>query len=68
MKYYNGDIVQKNFDDNLDMYWGAELIGVNETVDTDKYYLWYRPLKNYLKQLFNWLLGLLGDNTYDDIF
>ena len=68
MKYYKGDIVQKNFDDNLDMYWGAELIGVNATVDTDCYYLWHRPIKNYLKRLFDWLLGLLGDNTYDDIF
>lgn len=59
MKYYKGDIVQKNFDDNLDMYWGAELIGVNDDVTTDKYYLWYRPFRNHLKRLFD-LLGLRG--------
>ena len=57
MKYYRGDIVQKNFDDNLDMYWGAELIGVNYTVTTDSYYLWYRPLKNYFRQLFDWFFN-----------
>ncbi len=55
MKYYKGDIVQKNFDDNLDMYWGAELIGVNTDVETDKYYLWYRPWRNYFKRLIDWL-------------
>jgi len=68
MKFYKGDIVQKNFEDNLDMYWGADLIGVNTIVNTDGYYLWHRPLRNYLKQFLNWLLSLLGDNTYDDIF
>ena len=53
MKYYKGDIIQKNFDDNLDMYWGAELIGVNEDVTTEGYYLWHRPIKNYIKVLIN---------------
>jgi hypothetical protein len=68
MKYYKGDIVQKNFDDNLDMYWGVELIGVNENIDTDKYYLWYRPLKNYFKQSLESLLKLFSNGAYDDIF
>jgi hypothetical protein len=67
MKYYKGDIVQKNFDDNLDMYWGAELIGVNDDVETDKYYLWYRPLKNHLKNLFQILREFFKDDWYDEI-
>jgi len=60
MKFYKGDIIQKKTSEDglpLEYHWCAELLGVIVDTEVDNCHLWYRPLRNHVKNFFGKFLN-----------
>ena len=56
MKFYKGDIIQKELDPrgiNIKMLSASELEGVRADSNIDGYVLFHRPLSNYIKNIWH---------------